>query len=47
MNLLISLYRTYRNIIVALANEMIQLADQYTQYRAQEESQFLETYLVD
>ena len=44
MNLLIPLYRTYRNIIVAPANEMFQLADEY---RSQEESQFLETYLVD
>ena len=44
MNLLIPIYRTYRNIIVAPANEMFQLADEY---RSQEESQFLETYLVD
>ena len=29
VNLLIPLYRTYRNIIVVLANDKFQLADQY------------------
>ena len=44
MNLLIPLYRTYRNIIVVPSNEMFQLADQF---RSQGESQLLEIYLVE